>query len=142
MTDLIEQKVIDFYGANLTTIKVDGTVYVVLKHMVEDMGLDSNGIGQLIRRDEVLSEGVCTLHAPSGGGLQPYRCLPIDLVPGLLFKIPTGYYDQWQLLRSGSQTRGPRHPSHLPRHDADRMLWRTPAWQGRALPLWYHRKSA
>jgi hypothetical protein len=68
-------------------------VYVVLKHMVEDMDRDWNGINQLIKRDEVLSEGVCALYAPSGGGLQPFRCLPIDLIPGLLFKIPTGYYD-------------------------------------------------
>jgi hypothetical protein len=57
---------------------------------VEAMGLDWNGQYQRLKRDPILSEGMCVTHIPFGrGGGQECVCLNVELIQGWLFTIDT-----------------------------------------------------
>jgi hypothetical protein len=78
---------VDFHGHVLQIVDRDGRPYVPLRQICQNLGLDWNGQHQRIKRDQVLSEGVCVIHAPSGGGDQDMICLPLEYLNGWLFGI-------------------------------------------------------
>lgn len=80
--------VVNFRGDELYGVELAGIIYVALKPIVAAMGLDWNGQYQRVKRDEILSEGMCMIHIPSArGGTQQTVCLRLDLVNGWLFTI-------------------------------------------------------
>lgn len=79
---------VNFRGDELYGFEADDGIYVALKPIVESMGIDWNGQYQRVKRDPILSEGMCVMHIPFGrGGAQDVVCLKIDLVNGWLFTI-------------------------------------------------------
>lgn len=82
---------VNFRGDELYGFKQDDGVFLAAKPMVEAMGLDWNGQYQRMKRDPILSEGMCMMHIPFGrGGSQEAVCIKMELVNGWLFTIDTG----------------------------------------------------
>lgn len=77
----------DFDGEVLEIATADGKPYVPIKRICINLGLDWNGQYQRIKRDEILSEGMCVMHIPSKGGVQETICLPLEYLNGWLFGI-------------------------------------------------------
>ena len=93
---VIEEKTIVFYEDELVAVKMeDGTIYVPVRRLCDNLGVDWTAQRQRIYRDEALGDalkGVVITTTPSladgrGGGPQEFLCLPLDLVPGWLFGI-------------------------------------------------------
>lgn len=61
--------------------------YVAMRPICENIGLDWNGQLQRIKRNHILSQGMCMIHTPSKGGEQQALCLPIGYLNGWLFGI-------------------------------------------------------
>lgn len=81
---------VNFRGDQLYGFENDDGTFVALKPIVESMGMDWNGQYQRVKRDPILSEGMCVMHIPFGrGGNQEAVCLKLDLVNGWLFTIDT-----------------------------------------------------
>lgn len=81
---------VDFYGDTLFGFKEGDHTFVGMKPMVEAMGLNWSGQLQRVKRDPILSEGVCVIPTPFGrGGDQEAVCLRLELVNGWLFTIST-----------------------------------------------------
>ena len=81
---------VNFRGDDLYGFENDDGTFVALKPIVESMGMDWNGQYQRVKRDPILSEGMCVMHIPFGrGGNQDAVCLKLDLVNGWLFTIDT-----------------------------------------------------
>ncbi len=93
-----EQKTIIFYADELTAVKLkSGEIYVPVRRLCDNLGLDWDGQRQRIQRDTVLSEetmraDITTAHIPGSRArkTQEMLCLPLDLIPGWLFGIQTG----------------------------------------------------
>ena len=93
----IEEKTVLFYGDEIIAVKMrDGAIYVPVRRLCDNLGVDWSGQRQRINRDEVLSEairgvGITTTpqDAEQHGGRQEMACLPLDLIPGWLFGIQT-----------------------------------------------------
>ena len=92
-----EQRIIQFYDDELAAVRLTtGEIFVPVRRLCENLGLDWRSQLARIDRDEVLSEakqGVVMMTTPSpdarGGGPQEAQCLPLDLIPGWLFGIQT-----------------------------------------------------
>lgn len=81
---------VNFRGDQLYGFENDDGIFVVLKPIVESMGMDWSGQLQRVKRDPILSEGMVVMPTPFGrGGNQEAVCLKIDLVNGWLFTIDT-----------------------------------------------------
>jgi hypothetical protein len=79
---------VDFRGAEIVGVELEGVVFVVLKPVVEAMGLAWNGQLERIKRDPVLSEGMRMIRIPfMRGGDQDAVTLRLDRVHGWLFTI-------------------------------------------------------
>lgn len=79
---------VNFRGDELYGFKQDDGTFLALKPMVEAMGLNWSGQEQRVKRDPILSEGICMMHTPFGnGGSQEVICIKLDLVNGWLFTI-------------------------------------------------------
>jgi hypothetical protein len=78
---------VDFHGQVLQVVERDGDAYVPIKPICVNLGIDWVGQYQRIKRDEVLNQGMCVIHTPSGGGLQDMVCLPLEYLNGWLFGI-------------------------------------------------------
>lgn len=79
---------VNFRGDELYGFKQDDGTFLALKPMVEAMGLNWSGQEQRVKRDPVLSEGICVMHIPFGrGGAQECVCIKLELVNGWLFGI-------------------------------------------------------
>ncbi len=73
---------VNFRGAELYGFQSGTLVFVALKPIVEAMGLNWSGQEQRVKRDPILSEGICVMHIPFGrGGGQNTICLRLDLGP-------------------------------------------------------------
>lgn len=93
----VEQKTIEFYGDELTAVRVKqeegSSIYVPVRRLVENLGLDWAGQYQRINRNEILAEAIKSVGVtptqltPHARSEQDMLCLPIDLVPGWLFGI-------------------------------------------------------
>lgn len=81
---------VNFRGDELYGFENDDGIFVALKPIVESMAMDWNGQYQRVKRDPILSEGMCVMHIPFGrGGAQEAVCLKLELVNGWLFTIDT-----------------------------------------------------
>lgn len=79
---------VNFRGDQLYGFENDDGVFVALKPIVESIGIDWSGQLQRLKRDPILSEGMCMIPTPFGrGGAQDQVCLKMDLVNGWLFTI-------------------------------------------------------
>jgi len=77
----------NFQGTEILGVQLDGAVFVVLKPLVEAMGLAWNAQLERIKRDEVLYEGMRIMRIPSIGGEQDTVTLRLDRLHGWLFTI-------------------------------------------------------
>jgi hypothetical protein len=78
----------NFRGTEILGVELEGTVFVVLKPLVEAMGLAWNGQLERIKRDVVLSEGMRVIRIPSlRGGDQDTVTLRLDRLHGWLFTV-------------------------------------------------------
>ena len=90
----MEEKTIVFYEDELIAVKMkDGTIYVPVRRLCDNLGIDWPGQWQRIQRDEVMSEAANSVGVtPTQSTLrartkQEMICLPLDLIPGWLFGI-------------------------------------------------------
>jgi hypothetical protein len=82
---------VDFRGAEILGVELEGVFYVVLKPVVEAMGLAWNGQLERIKRNQVLSEGMRMIRIPfMRGGDQDAVALRLDRIHGWLFTIDAG----------------------------------------------------
>jgi hypothetical protein len=82
----IEQKIVVLYDDELTAVRAgDGRIYVVLAHLCESLGIDTQGQSRRINRHAVLSRGLSWVDILSTQGNQTQRrraqVLRVDLVP-------------------------------------------------------------
>ncbi len=82
-----ELNTVEFHGQVLQIVHAHGRPYVPIRTICVNLGIDWNAQRQRIHRDQVLSEGVCMIHAPSPGGSQEMLCLPLEYLNGWLFGI-------------------------------------------------------
>jgi hypothetical protein len=90
----IEQKEVDFYGDDLTAVRADdGRVYVVMAHLCDALGIDTQGQARRVRRHTILANGLTWVDVLSTQGDQAQRrrvqVLRVDLVPLWLSGIRT-----------------------------------------------------
>ncbi|UAX42503.1 phage antirepressor N-terminal domain-containing protein [Pasteurella canis] len=78
---------INFHNQPLSTFEHNSIYYVAMKPICENIGLNWDGQRQRIQRDEVLSQGMVIITAPTNSGDQQMLCLPIDYLNGWLFGI-------------------------------------------------------
>ena len=78
---------INFNNQQLLTVEKDGTKYVAVKPICENLGLAWAAQFVKIKENQILSEGVSIIEIPSDGGIQQTVCLPIDMINGWLFTI-------------------------------------------------------
>ena len=75
---------IDFHGDRLLGIDLDGGALIPLRPLVLGIGLDWSAQLKRVKRDPILAEAVVMMAM----GADPEGvCLPLDLVPGFLFRI-------------------------------------------------------
>lgn len=80
-------EVIEFMGQSLLSVKVDDTVYVPMKPIVEGMGLQWGAQYSKIKATKRYSDVDIPLQTP--GGPQEMVCLPLTKLNGWLFSINT-----------------------------------------------------
>lgn len=78
---------VHFHEHSLLTFQHDGQPHVVMKPIVEALGLDWRAQRRRVLRDTVLSEGVVMMDTPTDGGPQEMIALPLKLLNGWLFGI-------------------------------------------------------
>lgn len=80
-------QVIQFNNQTIPVFFHDNKPYVAMKPICENIGLDWNGQFQRIKRNQILSQGMCMIHMPTKGGSQSVLSLPIGYLNGWLFGI-------------------------------------------------------
>lgn len=78
---------VDFQGDTIWAAKRADEVLIAVKPICVSLAIDWAGQLQRIKRDTILSEGMCMIHIPSPSGTQETMCLPLNLIPGFLFGI-------------------------------------------------------
>ena len=78
---------VNFHGQTLIAIPKDGQLYVGMKVICENIGIDWRSQRQRIMRNEVMKAGVVMITTPSKGGKQETLCLPLPMLNGWLFGI-------------------------------------------------------
>jgi hypothetical protein len=68
---------VDFRGAEILGVELEGIVFVVFKPVVEAIGLAWHGQLERIKRDPVLSEGIRNRGKSRGNQAVAQRCLTI-----------------------------------------------------------------
>jgi hypothetical protein len=83
MTAIVEQKMVEMYGDEITAVRCDdGQVYVSVTHMCNALGIKGQPQRRRIEKHQVLKEGMTQLNnLMTAGGLQPGYVLRVDLVP-------------------------------------------------------------
>lgn len=76
-----------FHGATITTFQNGSELYVAMKPIVENIGLDWKSQHNRIQRHPVLREGMVIMTTPSAGGEQQTSCIPLKMLNGWLFGI-------------------------------------------------------
>ncbi len=88
MTQEITSYQVPFHGDTLLILEDHfGDRFVALRPIVDALGLDWSSQHKRIKRDGVLSEGVCVMQTPSEGGDQDAVALPFNLFHGWLFTL-------------------------------------------------------
>ena len=87
----IEQKEIDFYGDELSAVRLpDGNVYVSVRHMCQALGLTQRAQVLRIQRNDILTEGYKGgIKMITPGGMQRVGMLRVDLIPLWLSGLST-----------------------------------------------------
>lgn len=80
---------VDFHGAHLPVVEIDGAPYVALKPICEALSVDWPAQRRRVMRNPVLSEGVAITVMPTAGGDQEAVCLTLSKLNGWLFGIST-----------------------------------------------------
>lgn len=84
----IDQKQVEFYGDELTAVRIDNDIFVSVRHLCDALGLDRASQARRMRRDEILAEGYQgSVMVTSPGGPQRSGMLRVDLVPFWLAKV-------------------------------------------------------
>lgn len=78
---------IQFHDQTILAIDAEGTHYVAMKPIVENIGLQWEAQLKRIQRHPVLSKGMSIMDTPSNGGVQRTYCLPVDMLNGWLFGV-------------------------------------------------------
>lgn len=82
MSDPLPQRLIEFHGDELIAIQQpDGTIFVLLAKVCENLGLARWPQTRRIQSHAVLSEGLVTLTVETSGGPQTVLCLRLNLLP-------------------------------------------------------------
>lgn len=83
MTAIIEQKMVEMYGDEVTAVRADDNqIYVSITHMCAALGLKAQSQRNRMNRHQVLKEGVVQMmNLMTAGGLQRGYVLRVDLVP-------------------------------------------------------------
>ena len=91
---IVEEKTVLFYEDELIAVKLeDGSVYVPVRRLCDNLGIDWSAQRRRLVRDRVLSEAInrvavtATRLDPHVSPEQSMVCLPLDLIPGWLFGI-------------------------------------------------------
>lgn len=85
MTDLVYADV-PVAGTTIASFSIDGEVYIPLRNVCDNLGLDWSNERRRIKNDPILSQAVVeTTTALSSG--QKQLCLPLRFFPGWIFKI-------------------------------------------------------
>lgn len=96
MNDLI-MKEVEFQGNKIIAICEDGKIYVVIKRICENLGMDKSQSDyqiQKIQKDGLL-EGACrNKHLKTNGGIQESLIMELDYLPAWLFKINPARFDE------------------------------------------------
>lgn len=85
MSKFIE--VVPFHSYGIPTLREGDTVLVVMRPLVEMLGLAWQGQLERLKRHPILSEGVSVTLTPSGHGMQEMVALDLKLLPGYLTTI-------------------------------------------------------
>jgi ferritin-like metal-binding protein YciE len=89
----VEQRVVNFYGDELTAVKgEDGHIYVVLSHLCDALGIDTQGQSRRVQRQPVLAGGYTWVDILSTQPIEQRRrvqVLRVDLVPLWLTGVNT-----------------------------------------------------
>lgn len=80
-------EIVPFHQHQILTVKRGDGVAVVMKPIVEVLGLDWHGQRQRIHRHEVLSKGACVIRVPSAGGMQEALALDLEQFHGWLITL-------------------------------------------------------
>lgn len=75
---------VPFYGNDLLAITTATDTLVPLPPLVDGMGIDWSSQLKRVKRDPILGSSMVMMTMESGRTAQ---CLPLDLVPGFLFKV-------------------------------------------------------
>jgi len=87
-TQRAELKTVNFYGDTIVAIYDNGKIWVALRPIVENLGLDWNGQRKKILADPVLSSTVEEKSTVAQDGKErKMLCLPVEYLNGFLFKI-------------------------------------------------------
>jgi hypothetical protein len=82
MTDPLPQRIVEFHGDELIAIQQpDGTIFVLLAKVCENLGLARWPQTRRIQNHAVLNEGLATLTVETAGGPQTLLCLRLNLLP-------------------------------------------------------------
>lgn len=82
-------EIVPFHQHQIMTVKTDDRVLVIMKPIVETLGLNWHGQRQRIHRHPVLSKGECITHVPSAGGMQEAIALDLERFHGWLITLET-----------------------------------------------------
>lgn len=85
MSKFIE--VVPFHNYGIPTLREGDSVLVVMRPLVEMLGLAWQGQLERLKRHPILSEGVSVTLTPSGHGMQEMVALDLKLLPGYLTTI-------------------------------------------------------
>ena len=78
---------IPFHNDIINTINIDGKVFVILKHLCENLGLNWEPQRKRIERDSVLSVTTSIMEVVTTTGKKETLCLPLEYINGFLFGI-------------------------------------------------------
>lgn len=83
MTAIVEQKMVEMYGDDITAVRADdGHIYVSFTHMCTALGLKAQPQRNRVSNHEVLNEGLVQLaNLLTAGGMQTGYVLRVDMVP-------------------------------------------------------------
>ena len=80
--NIIHQRTVVFYADELIAVQVeDGSIFVPVGRMCDQLGLGRQRQTQRIREHPVMSAASEQLTITTGGGAQPTLCLRIDMIP-------------------------------------------------------------
>lgn len=85
---VVEQRAVEFYGDELVAVLVEeGSVYVPIRPICDNLGITLAGQRERIGRDPVLSKAVSSVSLTLSQQARAMLCLPLNLLPNWLSGI-------------------------------------------------------